>query len=271
MKFKEYIPSFLQSLKLRFNRPYNQDGSLPTVPIVVSLTSIPSRLGTIHLTIRSLLAQSVVPKKIILWLHEDLKNKLPKTLSGLQSDCFEINYVILTCSHRKLIHSIKKYPDSIIVTSDDDLMYEETWLERLYATHEKYPEDIIAHECRLLTRDSNGTLLPYKQWSPDVKPGESSDNLLFIGYGGVLYPPNSLYKDTTNEKLFLKLTPKADDLWFKAMAHLQGTKVRRSENPQPKPTPIIGSQKFALGDDNIKKDLNVNQWRSIESFYKIKV
>src|SRR5690554_7100194 len=145
MKFKEYIPSFLQSLKLRFNRPYNQDGSLPTVPIVVSLTSIPSRLGTIHLTIRSLLAQSVVPKKIILWLHEDLKNKLPKTLSGLQSDCFEINYVRLTCSHRKLIHSIKKYPDSIIVTSDDDLMYEETWLERLYATHEKHPEDIIAH------------------------------------------------------------------------------------------------------------------------------
>lgn len=271
MKLKEYIPSFVQSLKLRFGSSNNKDVSLPTVPIIVSLTSIPSRLKTIHLTILSLLAQSVRPQKIVLWLHEDLKAKLPSTLSRLQSNRFEINYVSLTCSHRKLIHSIEKYPDSIIVTSDDDLMYEQRWLERLFETHKKHPEDIIAHECRRLARDTGGKLLPYKQWPTSVEPGESEDNIFFIGYGGVLYPPNSLYKDTVNENLFLKLAPKADDLWFKAMAQLQGTRVRRSENPQPKPTPVIGSQKFALGDDNIKKDLNVNQWRSIEGFYSIKI
>src|SRR5690554_7556478 len=98
MKFKEYIPSFLQSLKLRFNRPYNQDGSLPTVPIVVSLTSIPSRLGTIHLTIRSLLAQSVVPKKIILWLHRSEEHT-----SELQSRPHLVCRLLLEKKKKKII------------------------------------------------------------------------------------------------------------------------------------------------------------------------
>ena len=47
------------------------------IPVIVSLTSIPSRLGTLHLVIRSLLVQDKLPKKILLWLNKELKNKLP--------------------------------------------------------------------------------------------------------------------------------------------------------------------------------------------------
>nr|WP_297916305.1 hypothetical protein [uncultured Allomuricauda sp.] len=46
------------------------------IPVIVSLTSIPSRLGTLHLVIRSLLVQDKLPKKILLWLNKEIKDKL---------------------------------------------------------------------------------------------------------------------------------------------------------------------------------------------------
>lgn len=36
--------------------------------IIVSMTSYPARINTVHLAIRSLLAQKVLPDKIVLWL-----------------------------------------------------------------------------------------------------------------------------------------------------------------------------------------------------------
>ena len=50
------------------------------------------------------------------------------------------------------------------------------------------------------------------------------------GVGGVLYPPNCLYKDILNEELFMKLAPKADDVWFWAMAVLNHTKILIAKN-----------------------------------------
>ena len=41
-------------------------------PVLVSFTSIPSRLGVVHLTVRSLLDQTVRPDGIVLWLEEGL-------------------------------------------------------------------------------------------------------------------------------------------------------------------------------------------------------
>ncbi len=35
-------------------------------------------------------------------------------------------------SYKKLIPTLKKYPDAIIVTADDDLIYDNKWLEQLY-------------------------------------------------------------------------------------------------------------------------------------------
>ncbi|BBA48039.1 hypothetical protein BBJK_01506 [Bifidobacterium bifidum LMG 13195] len=52
--------------------------------IIVSMTSYPARINTVHLAIRSLLAQKVLPDKIVLWLcKSDFPNRetdLPQTL-----------------------------------------------------------------------------------------------------------------------------------------------------------------------------------------------
>lgn len=268
MKLKELPLSWWTARKLgavKLSALERKDESF--LPVIVSLTSIPSRLDIIHLTIRSLLMQSRRAEKIILWLNEQLRTQLPESLSQLQSSVFEIRYVHLTCSHRKLIHSLEAYPEKIIVTCDDDLMYDETWLERLYSDHLRHPQAVIAHECRLIAFSTTGQPAGYDQWKTESRTDFTAPWLMPIGYGGVLYPPHCLHDDVQNRELFLQLTPKADDLWFKAMSHRAGTETRRSSNPGKKPVPIIASQKESLKKTNVRQDGNYQQWIALCKHY----
>jgi len=268
MKLKELPVSWWTAWKLaRLSRDDLIKLSASRLPVIISLTSIPSRLGIIHLTIRSLLVQSHPAEKIILWLHEDLRKQLPQTLRELESPVFEIRYVNLTCSHRKLIHSLELHPEKIIVTCDDDLMYDASWLQRLYQSHEQHPKDVIAHECRLIKFIAPNQPAPYDEWKTEARTDISEQWLMPIGYGGVLYPPHCLYADVQNRELFLQLTPKADDLWFKAMSYLAGTNTRRSANPGKKPIPIIASQKDSLKKTNVRQDGNYQQWLALCKHY----
>jgi hypothetical protein len=238
--------------------------------VVVSLTSIPSRLGIVHLTIRSLFAQSHLPRKIILWLHEDLRTQIPRALSSLENEVFEIRYNELNCSHRKLVSSLEFFPEDCIVTCDDDSMYDTAWLENLYASHVLHPVDVIGGKCRRISYNGSGELMPYKKWHYSYDRGGSEPCLMAVGFGGTLYPPHCMMKDVTDPKLFLELAPRADDLWFKAMALLNGVNVRTSLVPSKDPVEINRSQKNALRRLNIREDGNHRQWTDICNHYKIK-
>ena len=50
--------------------------------------------------------------------------------------------------------------------------------------------------------------------------------------------------------------PLDDDTFPPTMAMLQGTAMRKSERPDPEPVPILGSQEFSLGRQNIGEDQN---------------
>ena len=270
MKLKELPLSWWTARKLaRLTADELLKVGVPRLPLIVSLTSIPSRLGIIHLTIRSLLAQTHPAEKIILWLNDDLRGQLPQSLVELEGSAFEICYVNLTCSHRKLIHSLELHPDKTIVTCDDDLMYDATWLYRLYQSHLVHPKDVIAHECRLIRFVAPGQPAPYCEWKTEARTDITEPWLMPIGYGGVLYPPHCLYSDVQNRELFLRLTPKADDLWFKAMSYLAGTNTRRSANPGKKPIPIIASQKDSLKKTNVRQDGNYQQWMALCQHYNL--
>lgn len=273
MKLKEYIPAMKAAYKLkRISLQTLKAKTDKCLPIIVTLTSIPSRLGIIDLTIRSLLNQTNKPQKILLWLNEDLRHQIPKKLTELEGDIFEIRYQKeLTCSHRKLIYSLLEFPETTLVTCDDDLIYSQSWLESLHKEHQQHPNSVIANECRMISYDTDGELLPYKQWKMQKDTNIADQKLLPIGYGGVLYPAHALHPDATNQELFLTLTPKADDLWFKMMSFLQGTEVRRASKPSPKPTPIAGSQKISLKKTNVRQDGNREQWQALCNHYNVKL
>jgi hypothetical protein len=265
---KELPKSLWHSIFLHFAPPSFLLKNKESLPVIVSLTSIPYRLNTLHLVIKSLFNQSHLPTKIILWLHEDLKNNLPKSITKLQSSLFEIKYSPLTCSHKKLIHTLKNYPESIIITCDDDLIYGKKLVKNLYDEHLKFPKEVIANTANQIKFDNNNGYRPFKEWR--LKDVEMDMRAMCpIGAWGILYPPKVLHKDIFNQELFLKLTPSADDLWFKAMAILNGTLTRRATNVPKQPIPIIGTQKVALKKDNISKNKNDLQWQALSNHYNL--
>lgn len=271
MKLKELPGSLAQTLKLWSKHP-QQLGQMAIkckYPCIISLTSIPSRLNILHLTVRSLLDQDMKADKILLWLHHDLKNALPASLTKLESDRFQIMYCHATDSHRKLVETLKNHRDELIVTCDDDMMYPSNWLSHLIHEHELHPRAIIGNECRVI-RYSDNTLLPYQKW-PSAEPGSNLRGTLAIGYSGIVYPPRCLDENACDRDLFLKFCPRADDLWFKAMALLAGTETRRAKKPNKKPTPIAFSQKISLKKNNVKEDGNRQQWQAISDYFNISI
>ncbi len=271
MKLKEIPESLYYSLRLRLGKqPHSGSATKPVIPVVVSLTTIEPRLPVVDLVIRSLLAQSVTPKKILLWIHESLLPLLPSRLEELQNEVFEIRSTHLHCSHKKLIHSLNAYPSDRIITCDDDLMYRPQWLIRLFEESERYPGSIIANQTRRIRTDAQGNFLPYEQWPVDQPVQDGTAWVLPIGAEGVLYPPASLDPLYDREDLFLKLAPKADDLWFKSMSLLKGTECRPASNSGKKGVPIMGSQKFSLKHENIKKDLNSVQWQQLVDHFDLR-
>lgn len=271
MKLKEFPGSMFRAFQLgRMKIAALHDKSAPQVPVIVSFTSIPSRFPIIHLTVRSILAGTRKPEKIVLWLNELLKNDVPKSLLALIGERFEIRYVEGNLPHRKLMHSLRAFSEKVVVTCDDDMMYDPEWLQRLYEDHIQFPQDIIANECRGINYDSAGELRPYYYWYKENGKAVTYDSLLPLGYGGVLYPPHCLHEDVFKSDLYLTLAPKADDLWFKAMALLKGTAARRAANPPAKPIPIFNSQAVSLKATNVKLDGNRLQWDAIAKHYHIK-
>ena len=269
MKVKAFFRSIFTSARLAWvaDEQLGKTASPAEVEVIISLTSIPSRLSSLHLTIKSLLDQNVSFEKVVLWLHRDLKNKLPPSLEKLQGKRFEIHYCETTEPHRKLVETLKLYPDRIIVTCDDDYMYPKDWLFRLIKSWLSTPNDIVAHRCRII-RIENGEILPYRTWHGEAE-GESTPLTLALGWGGILFPPGSLDARVLERDTYLRLSPSADDLWYKAMAMLKGTAMRKTRDPYPAPIPIIGSQGISLNKKNIGDDLNRVQLLALAKEYNL--
>ncbi|MFC3853186.1 glycosyltransferase [Salinispirillum marinum] len=268
MKLKEFLPSLIKMARLKQLDPVklNQEGE-QDVPVIVSCTSIPSRFHVLDKTVRSVLNQSCPPKKMLLWLHERHKNSLPKSLLNMQGHKFEIRFTELDSPHCKLVPTLLAYPKDIIVTCDDDLIYEDSWLETLYKSHKEHNNDIIAHIARVIRYDDHGITQPYRTWSQERQANTSHNALIPMGYGGVLYPSGSLPQMATDTQLYNQLAPKADDLWFKAMSTLNGTKSRTTSESVASPYPMPNSQTVSLKKSNVRQDGNRVQWEALVNHF----
>ena len=240
------------------------------LPVIVTLTSIPSRIKTLSITIKSLLAQDRTPEKIVLWLNEELKGNLPKGLSKLQSDLFEIRFSPYHFSHRKLLHSLLAFPDKILITCDDDMIYHSSALRLTYEQHLKHPDKVIGNRCREISYYQDGSVKPYLQWPFVIRPLKDERLLMPVGAFLVLYPPHVLKDIVTNVELFTKISPKSDDLWFKTCTLLNDRLSISSDRPPPEPIPIFGTQSVALKHINNTEDFKRKQWENIIAHFELK-
>lgn len=243
--------------------------------LIVSLTSYPLRINGVYKTIETIVNQTLKPDLVVLWLGEDefidSKTNVPNDLLKLINCNFRIEWIKKTYgSYDKLIPSLEKFPNDIIVTADDDVLYGENWLETLFKEYEKNPQYIHVHRCHRILFDDVGNLKPYNKWTENIKYNETKPSYLnfFTGVGGVLYPPNSLHKYVLNYKLFSKLCPTGDDIWFWAMALLKGTKINLVKNRlgHPEFNKSV-SQEMALGKINCTKNFNDQQIKNVIEYY----
>ena len=234
---------------------YKKTHVIPSGPkeVIVSLTSFPARINVVHQTIESLLNQSFCPDKVVLWLApEQFPNKeadLPQNLLNLKYKGLVIDWYHDIKSYKKLIPALQKYPDAVIVTADDDIIYNKDWLNKLVSAYKQDDSIIWAHRAH---RIDEKHLCEYDKWAfcIDEKSGASFKNFCTTG-GGVLYPPHCFYKDVCKEKLFIKLCPTGDDIWFWAMLVLNKNKIKLVNNPDRIINCIDGTQEDALWKINL--------------------
>ena len=236
--------------------------------LVVSLTTIPQRINTVHLTIESIFQQSTKPDAVILWLDEDNfdEESIPWMLRKLESRGLEIKFCEDIKSYKKLVFTYEERPEAAIVTADDDLVYPSTWLEKLYKRHLEEPSCVICHRGHWVTLDQKGKVLPYSEWGYETKSEGPSYNIFPTGSGGVLYPSGVLHDQVSNKDAFLKLCPSEDDLWFKAMTMLNHRKtccVAGGMMSDANAILIRGSQVVALCHANVKDDGNYEQIKKV--------
>lgn len=198
--------------------------------VIVSFTSYPARIIYTAKVIESLKKQTIQPNKILLWLAKEQfpvgEKDLPIELLGYTGSNVEIRWCSDLRPHKKYYYAMKEYPDSIIITVDDDIYYERTLIEQLLKSYMKYPYAVSAMRAHLITFDESGKMNAYDKWKRSTKiQGVPSYALCATGVGGVLYPPHCLCEEVFNEAEIRNRCLNADDLWLKTMEILAGTPV----------------------------------------------
>lgn len=132
--------------------------------VIVSLTSFPAAIPYAVQAIRSVLEGSLLPDKLVLYLDTDKfpGEVLPPELEALkaESSIFEVRFDPAEIrSYKKLIPALRDFPNDIIVTIDDDILYHADLLHDLVVMHKRVPDAIVAHRVRKARLN-----VPYRKW-----------------------------------------------------------------------------------------------------------
>lgn len=241
--------------------------------LIVTLTTYGKRIYDVDVVVESIMQNTIKPNRIVLWLATELKGKaLPITLRNLQKRGLEIYYTSDIKSYKKLIPTLIKYPNSYYITIDDDVIYDFDLIENLVNAYKESPGYIYANAVAKIRLNSRNKLLPYHKWPMFGGSSVPSSTNFAIGVGGVLYPSGCFCKDVINEEAFMRLAPNGDDIWFYAMARLNGYKVAKAFSRYENSDCILSNyrvQDIALFNKNLYKRENDTQIKAVFDEYDI--
>lgn len=266
--FDSLVPSFFNRTMHKQGLGINTENREET--IIVSLTSFPARINDIWITIETILRQSFKPDKIILWLaNEQFPDKvLPARLNQLINRGLTIEYCTDLRSHKKYYYSLKNFPESKIITLDDDLYYHKDVLKNLMVLHKQFPGQIVTNRAHKITFNGKN-INPYRKWKHNVTDTIPSHLLVATGGAGTLYTKGALSQDVFNEKLFKKLCFHADDLWLKVMALKNHTMIVTNKCYNKDYISVGLTQKQKLVTTNVINGGNDEQLKNLLEHFKI--
>jgi len=252
--------------------------------LIVSLTTIPSRVRYLEEFSRSLLRQTVSPDRIELNLpHEYKRRKFTDLELAQVPSCFDVHRCDDVGPATKLLPTLKRYweSDAVIIYCDDDRVYSEDWIERFLRYAEENPSCAIADECLPIESVRVSRLGATRDWKYRLKRAASLgvyrpyhfDGTKFPdiaeGFGGVLVRP-----DFFNERVFDvpdQCWP-VDDVWLSANIRSSGHEiVRYPRNLQQRsyPLKIEGEDVGRLGDSLTQTKVD-GQGRASLNFHAVK-
>lgn len=237
--------------------------------VIVSLTSFPARIDKVHLAIRSLVLQTRKPDMIILWLA---KTQFPNGEEDLPDKLLNYKKLGLTIEwceddlrpHKKYFYAMQKYPYDVVVTVDDDLIYEVNMIELLFQSYLQFPYAVSCMRTHLITENNSGHIAEYSEWIKEYSGivNTPSFRLFATSGAGTLYPPFCMNSNLFNMNDIKTLCINADDLWLKIMQVLNNTPVVLVR-PNKRLNYIEGTQDIALREDNLNAKGNDHQLENI--------
>jgi len=194
---------------------------------IVSMTTIPSRKKRIKDNIKSILEQSWQGfYKYCINIDDNLGEEDYAFYESLKEldERIEINI----CENKwrscnKLLPTLKKYPDAVIITVDDDICYGKDCLKYLAEEYEKNPDCVIAHEINpIIVKD--GKFESFVN-ALDLKLGQKEFGKYLSNC--CLFPPHIF--DNTDlfdyDKMMYCTKGTHDELWFWIMSTINGHNV----------------------------------------------
>lgn len=239
--------------------------------IIISLTSFPARFSSLHICIKTLLMQTVKPDMVILYLGKDCDGcTLPQSLLALK----EYGLTIKTGyedirPHKKYVYAMQEYPEDIVITADDDLLYAPDMVQSLMNSYRSYPHAVSARRVHLITGTEKG-LQPYNEWLFTYKGcTEPSMSLFSTNGAGSLFPPHIFPAEAFNIEKIKSLCLNADDVWIKFMLIKNNVPVVWVPSNCSMPFAVPTSQKETLSSRNTLLSHNDAYIAAMQAAYHI--
>lgn len=106
--------------------------------VIVSLTTYNKRVDNIPVVLDTIFSQTVCPDRVVINLS--LNEYIPESVRQyIDNHDIEMNFVKDTKVYKKLIPTLKRYPDDCVISIDDDFLYPKTMIEDFMSTHDQYP------------------------------------------------------------------------------------------------------------------------------------
>lgn len=197
--------------------------------IVASLTTFPARIAIVHHAIKTLFLQTYKPDRIILWLAESqFPNRLlTPELEKLQKCGLEVRFCEDYRSHKKYYLALQEQKaDELVITFDDDIIYDLHSIENAVKQHQVYPDCIVVNMCHHVKFTKDKQLLPYGKWhASDSECNYPNNRNTPLTGSGCLYPYHFLRNEAFDWEVIKRTALNTDDLWIYAQILLSGRQV----------------------------------------------
>lgn len=228
---------------------------------IVALTSYGGRLKSLSVpsVLESIVEGTIRPKKIVLTLAKaDSRNLRSELRAFIDDGTVELLVADEDLRpHLKYYYAMRKYPDSSVITIDDDLAYPADLVESLYMAYLANPDAVCARRAHELSLSPSGSLNGYgKGMKWECKKPQRNECVITTGCGGVLFPPNFLPEEDGLLEV-IKRHPTVDDIVLSWLRIKQGIRCVVVDCDRPQPPRSIEAPKGGLWED-VNRDSDNN-------------